>query len=81
MSPVDPYPMPRMDELLGQAEYISALDLAKGYWQVPAKEEDRLYLVLLYRYLPVNKNTTYQNYTTLTNSLPQSFTVGRTSEV
>ena len=44
VSPVDPYPMPRTDELidrLGQAKYISTLDLAKGYWQVPVREEDK----------------------------------------
>ena len=36
--------MPRADELidcLGKAKYITTLDLAKGYWQVPMKEEDR----------------------------------------
>ena len=34
----DVYPMPRVDELIdkvGQSKYISALDLSKGYWQVP----------------------------------------------
>ena len=34
----DAYPMPRMEEILdqvGQAKYITTLDLAKGYWQVP----------------------------------------------
>ena len=43
-TPVDPYPMPRPDELidkLGRAKYITILDLSKGYWQVPMKEEDR----------------------------------------
>ena len=36
--------MPRIDELLdraGNARFISTLDLAKGYWQVPIKQEDR----------------------------------------
>ncbi|CAM5148308.1 unnamed protein product [Eretmochelys imbricata] len=35
------YPMPRTDELLeklGQAQFISTLDLTKGYWQVPLDE-------------------------------------------
>lgn len=34
----DPYPIPRVEELincLGTAKYITALDLTKGYWQVP----------------------------------------------
>ncbi|CAM4497673.1 unnamed protein product [Caretta caretta] len=37
----DNYPMPRTDELLeklGWAEFISTLDLTKGYWQVPLDE-------------------------------------------
>ena len=34
----DAYPMPRIDEMLdaiGNAKYISNLNLAKGYWQIP----------------------------------------------
>ncbi|CAM4551550.1 unnamed protein product [Lepidochelys kempii] len=37
----DNYPIPRTDELLeklGQAQFISTLDLTKGYWQVPLNE-------------------------------------------
>ena len=40
----DAYPMPRMDDLidsLGRAKYITTLDLAHGYWQVPVEEESR----------------------------------------
>ena len=40
----DAYPMPRIEELLdkiGTARYISTMDLAKGYWQVPMSDEDR----------------------------------------
>lgn len=40
----DAYPMPRIDELLdaiGKAEFITKLDLAKGFWQVPMTEEDK----------------------------------------
>ena len=40
----DAYPMPRIEELLdkiGNAGYITTLDLAKGYWQVPMDPEDR----------------------------------------
>lgn len=43
-TPLDAYPMPRTDELLdklGGAEYITTLDLARGYWQVPLAERDR----------------------------------------
>ncbi len=42
-TPMDAYPMPRTDELLdklGDSEYISTLDLARGYWQVPVAEKD-----------------------------------------
>ncbi len=38
VSEFDRYPMPRVDELLGRARYISTLDLTKGYWQVPLSE-------------------------------------------
>ncbi|CAM4642614.1 unnamed protein product [Lepidochelys kempii] len=37
----DNYPMPHTDELLeklGRAQFISTLDLTKGYWQVPLDE-------------------------------------------
>ena len=37
-------PMSRADELidrLGKAKYITTLDLARGYWQVPVSEKDR----------------------------------------
>ena len=40
----DTYPMPRIDDLLdavGRAKYLTTLDLAKGYWQVPMHEEDK----------------------------------------
>lgn len=38
ISAFDPYPMPRVDEMverLGKAKFLSTLDLCKGYWQVP----------------------------------------------
>ena len=38
----DACPMPRIDDLLdaiGKADFITSLDLAKGYWQVPMAEE------------------------------------------
>ena len=43
----DAYPMPRIDDLidqLGEAKYITALDLTRGYWQMPvaAKEHYKL---------------------------------------
>ena len=42
VSRADAYPMPRMDELidnLGQARFVTTLDLTRGYWQVPMAEE------------------------------------------
>ncbi|MBN3296787.1 UB2V1 enzyme, partial [Amia calva] len=41
ISTFDPYPMPRVDELierLRKAKFLSTLDLCKGYWQVPLTE-------------------------------------------
>uniref|UniRef100_A0A1X7VYS9 Reverse transcriptase domain-containing protein n=1 Tax=Amphimedon queenslandica TaxID=400682 RepID=A0A1X7VYS9_AMPQE len=41
---IDAYPMLRIDDILdqiGQANYFTTLDLARGYWQVPVAEEDR----------------------------------------
>ena len=35
--------MPRIDEMLdaiGNAKYISTLDLVKGYWQIPMDKQD-----------------------------------------
>ena len=40
----DAYPMPRVDDMidaLGKAKYITTLDLARGYWQVPVQKESR----------------------------------------
>ncbi|KAL1260068.1 hypothetical protein QQF64_007895 [Cirrhinus molitorella] len=45
-SKFDAYPMPRVDDLLekiGRAQYITTLDLCKGYWQVPLNPESRPY--------------------------------------
>ena len=44
LTKADAYPMPRIEDLLdsvGQSRYISTIDLAKGYWQVPVAPEDR----------------------------------------
>ncbi|XP_059582206.1 uncharacterized protein LOC132243291 [Alligator mississippiensis] len=40
----DAFPMPQVDKLIeriGEAQYISTLDLAKGYWQIPVALADR----------------------------------------
>ncbi|CAL9691326.1 unnamed protein product [Knipowitschia caucasica] len=42
ISNFDPYPMPRIDDLLervGSAAYITTLDLSKGYWQLALAPE------------------------------------------
>ena len=44
VSKPDPFPMPRVDELLdtiGNSRYITTLDLSKGYWQLPMSEGSR----------------------------------------
>lgn len=44
ISRFDPYPMPRIDELLervGRGKFITTLDLCKGYWQLPLALEAR----------------------------------------
>ena len=40
----DAYPMPQVDELidnLGNAKFISMLDLTRGYWHLPMESESR----------------------------------------
>ena len=40
----DAYPMPRVDDIidqLGQAPFITTIDLNRGYWQIPLAAEDR----------------------------------------
>ena len=44
VSQTDAYPMPWIDELidrLGDAKYITTLDLSHGFWQVPVRKEDQ----------------------------------------
>ena len=44
VSQMDAYPMPRIDELidrLGDALFITTLDLSRGYWQVPVRQQDQ----------------------------------------
>ena len=40
----DPYPIPRLEDLIddiGREKYITALDLTKGYWQVPVAKSSQ----------------------------------------
>ena len=37
---LDAYLMPRVDDILSQTKYITTLDLAKGYWQIPVVDKD-----------------------------------------
>ena len=40
----DGYPIPRVDEIfekLGKAHYLSTMDLAKGYWQIPLSPDSQ----------------------------------------
>ena len=44
VSKSDAYPMPRIDDLidqLGKAQYLTTLDLTRGYWQVPVAADVR----------------------------------------
>lgn len=44
VSKFDAYPMPRVDEMLERispAQFITTLDLTKGYWQIPMEEASR----------------------------------------
>lgn len=62
VSKFDPYPMPRVDELierLSKAQFLTTLDLCKGHWQVslsPDSKELTTFKILLghyqFRFLP-----------------------------
>lgn len=46
VSEFDAYPMPRIQGLLdkiGQAKYMSTLDMTKGYWQIPLEKNSKQY--------------------------------------
>ena len=70
---IDPYPVPRVDDLLdelGEAKFISTLDLTRGYWQVPlspdAKEKSAFltrnghYQFIVMPFGMVNSGATFQ---------------------
>ena len=37
----DAYPIPRIDENLGDAKFLTTLDLGSAFWQVPLRKQDR----------------------------------------
>ena len=42
-SRIDAYPIPRIEDILdkvGKVKFITTLDLARGYWQVPVADEE-----------------------------------------
>ena len=42
-SAAEAYPLPRIDDIIdqiGRAQYLTTIDLTKGYWQVPVASED-----------------------------------------
>lgn len=44
MAKFDPLPTPHINEMLekvGQAQFISTLDMTKGYWQIPLATPDQ----------------------------------------
>lgn len=44
ISEMDAYPIPRIDDLIdriGEAKFITTLDLSRGYWQVKVRAEDQ----------------------------------------
>ena len=41
---VDSYPLPRIEDLIdkmGQAKYITTMDLSRGYWQIPLTKDSK----------------------------------------
>ena len=43
-SAAEAYPLPRIDDIIdqiGRAQYLTTIDLTKGYWQVPVASENR----------------------------------------
>ena len=42
-STAETYPLPRIDDIIdqiGRVQYLTTIDLMKGYWQVPVASED-----------------------------------------
>lgn len=37
----DCFPLPRTDDCVGSAQFVSKFDLLKGYWQVPLTKRDK----------------------------------------
>ncbi|EDV18568.1 uncharacterized protein TRIADDRAFT_9925, partial [Trichoplax adhaerens] len=76
---VNAYPLPRIDDLLdivGNAKFITTLDLSKGYWQIPMEEGSKQYTAFttpygLYEFemMPFGLHNAPATFQSLVNSL------------
>lgn len=56
VSKFDCYPTPRISDLidrLGQSKYLTTIDLAKGYWQIPLTLQSRELTAFISGYFPL----------------------------
>jgi hypothetical protein len=79
----DAYPMPRVEEVfenIGMATYITTLDLARGYWQIPMDESSREVTAFItpfglfeFLVMPFGLHTAPATFQRLMNSLLRDF--------